>query len=213
MSLGPLSGSEPEYNPDIWNQYPEIKGSHNCYAYAMQHISVDSAEKCAEKRRTGKTPSERKCSTPQPGHASGHEKMKYTPFKKCYDITARTLDDNMGILPITFETKCPIGTSKIALVVDEEHDYHYYRQDSNGYWSHKPGRNAVTNIDASGQLITDPRIASRDYTNDGTSDLNYKNFCGFFCVPRGTVMNLVAGANKTQKNKKRKIHSRKNHRK
>lgn len=211
MELAPLSGSEPEYNPDLWNIRPEIRGSHNCYAYAMQYISPDATEQCAEKRRNGKTPTERKCSTPQPGHASGHIRMKYTPIKKCHDITARTIDDNMGIHPITFEQKCPIGTSKIALVVDEAHDYHYYRQDSNGYWSHKPGRNNVTNLDASGQLITDPRFASRDYTRDGASDLNYKDFCGFFCVPRGHQMNLVAGAKKTRKTRRGRRHlSRKN---
>ena len=45
---------------------------------------------------------------------------------------------------------------KIALVIDdlgEEQDYHFYRQDSDGYWSHKPGKEEVRRVDASGKLL------------------------------------------------------------
>lgn len=34
-----------------------------------------------------------------------------------------------------------------------DNDYHWYRKDSNGYWSHKPGVTPVVNTDASGNLI------------------------------------------------------------
>jgi hypothetical protein len=68
--------------------------------------------------------------------------------------------------------------TKAAVVTDEKEDYHFYRQYSNGYWSHKPGSTDVTNKDATGRFIYDPQLASRKYHK---SSLNYRNFCGFFC--------------------------------
>ncbi|MFT6387948.1 MAG: hypothetical protein ACJAUP_001320 [Cellvibrionaceae bacterium] len=50
-------------------------------------------------------------------------------------------------------------------------DYHWYRQDDTGYWSHKPGPNDVRNKDGDGNLsdnlITNPINANRKhgYTN------------------------------------------------
>jgi hypothetical protein len=57
-------------------------------------------------------------------------------------------------------------------------DYHWYRLDNNCFWSHKPGSTDARNVDASGNPITNPEAANRDY---GT--LNYTDFCGYFYVP------------------------------
>src|SRR5256885_7071619 len=37
----------------------------------------------------------------------------------------------------------------------------WFRKGRNGYWSHKPGGTAVTNVDNSGVTIPDPRTANR----------------------------------------------------
>ena len=60
-------------------------------------------------------------------------------------------------------------------------DYHWYRQDSGGGWSHKPGWGDVTDVDASGNLINDPCKANRDYRPKGGP--NYSQDCGDLCVP------------------------------
>lgn len=208
MSLSPLSGSEPIFNPDVWNKNKAIQKSHNCYAYAVGQISPSETHICEEKQKSQKY---KRCQTPQPGYASGHPKMRDTPIKKCKDIMKRTLDDNMTSFPTAFSKKCPAGTSKIALVVDRSHDYHYYRQDSNGYWSHKPGRNPVTNLDASGNLISDPRLAARDYRPD--TKLNYKSFCGYMCVKRGQNQTLTTGGRPSKKMKPANKRKTKKHRK
>ena len=52
-------------------------------------------------------------------------------------------------------------------------DYHWYRQDADGMWSHKMGQTPATNRDNSNNLITDPAAANRGA---------YTNFCGYFCV-------------------------------
>lgn len=197
-TLSPLSGSEPIFSPGVWNNNKSIQKSHNCYAYAIGQISPSEAAICKDKQRTHK-----RCQTPQPGYASGHPKMRDTPVKVCKNIMRRTLDDNMTTTRVGFEDKCPPGTSKIALVVDRKHDYHYYRQDSNGLWSHKPGRNPVTNLDADGKLITDPRIASRDYRPE--SKLNYSSFCGYMCVARGRPQTLTTGGRKKTRKRKNTV--------
>jgi hypothetical protein len=65
----------------------------------------------------------------------------------------------------------------VALVVDPNRDYHWYRQNPDGSWSHKRGHTAVTNVDASGRLIWDPEAANRNY-----GSYNYSAFGGYFCV-------------------------------
>jgi len=58
---------------------------------------------------------------------------------------------------------------------DKERDFHWYRQDRDGTWSHKDGWRTPSNKDADGNMITDPRTA---YTP------RYPVFGGFFLVPR-----------------------------
>ena len=61
-------------------------------------------------------------------------------------------------------------------------DYHWYRQDKDGYWSHKRGLLPVTNLDASGKKIKDPKKADRNYSSSG--GLNYNVFVGYFKIYR-----------------------------
>lgn len=52
---------------------------------------------------------------------------------------------------------CPEGCYKVAFVIDNQYqygdsfkyDYHWYRQNSDGTWSHKPGSTNVTKLDYS----------------------------------------------------------------
>ena len=39
-------------------------------------------------------------------------------------------------------------------------DWHWYRLDNNGQWSHKPGSTSVTDTDNIGNVITDPRVCA-----------------------------------------------------
>ena len=48
------------------------------------------------------------------------------------------------------------GFYKIFLALDVGEDYHWWRQDNNKYWSHKPGSTNVINLDASGNKIIEP---------------------------------------------------------
>lgn len=75
-------------------------------------------------------------------------------------------------------TTCRPGCYKVALVIAPEQDYHWYRQNSDGTWSHKLGPSPVTNVDAGNQIITDPETCNRNYSRN----LNYEEFVGFYEV-------------------------------
>jgi hypothetical protein len=105
-------------------------------------------------------------------------------------MIARILGDNSVLKMSDFFSMCPTGTSKIALILDESDDYHYLRQDSNGYWSHKPGSTKIKNVDAYGHMIWNPQLANYNYKAAGNSTLNYNIFCSFLCVPRNVKLNM-----------------------
>ena len=181
----PMNGYEPAYEPWRWNNKKELRETHNCFAYAMNIHDPKQVRACQLNKN---------CKVPfhQPGSASGHPGFRTRRLKTCPDMVARLLGDNPSMKMTTFTGKCPPHTSKIALVVDPDEDYHFFRQDSNGMWSHKPGGTPVTNMDANEKLIYDPAIASRDYTVSG-SKLNYDTFCAYMCVPRDRPLHLKTG--------------------
>ncbi len=120
-------------------------------------------------------------------------------------MLGRLLGDNPTMKMTSFTGKCPAHTSKIAVVVDADEDYHFYRQDTNGYWSHKPGGTPVTNKDADGALIYDPKLANRNYDQKG-SKLNYDIFCSYMCIPRDKPLYLkIGGARRRFLTRKRRV--------
>lgn len=115
----------------------------------------------------------------------------------------RLIGDNPNLVMTTFEQKCPAETSKIALVVDQSDDYHFLRQDNNGFWSQKSGARPVTNLDASKHEIWDPQMCDLNYSrHEGV--LNYDYFCGYLCVPRTKplFMRVSGGGSKTRRSSK-----------
>jgi len=188
-SKSPISGYEPEFNPAIYNKHKGVKESLNCFAYAFDWRHLPKTKKC--------TKNSCPIPFPQPGRASGYPKWSKVKGKRCPDLMARLLGDVPDLKITSFEKKCPSKTSKIALVVDEDEDYHFYRQDSNGYWSHKPGATEVTHLDATNRPIYNPELASRHYLD---SNLNYDQFCSYLCVPKGRKLNFKRGGRNTKKN-------------
>ena len=64
-----------------------------------------------------------------------------------------------------------------------------------GTWSHKPGKDVVRNLDASGKIIYDPETANRDYVDEG---IDYSAFIGYYQVLSscGLIISvLIAAAN------------------
>jgi hypothetical protein len=162
-AFSPLSGSEPKYEPEKWNNTYNIKNTHNCYSYALDQIV---------KKRKGK---------PQPGYFSGFGDINNNDYGSCKSFYNRLKKDSPSMYLTSFDEKCKKGYSKAFIALSNksyDKDYHFYRQDNNKYWSHKPGRTNTVNIDADGKLIKNPYLANREYTHN-----KYVTPCFFFCRP------------------------------
>ncbi len=157
-SYMPLNGSELEYEPSKWNDGDVRK--YNCYAYALNTKAYGYM---------------------QPGQSEDHN-ISNTPdyLEKETLLSMVELDaENYGF---SFEEigkyeRCDEGYYKVALVVDPGTDYHWYRQNYDGTWSHKMGSSLISNTDFSDNVIYDPETCDRT----GIS-LDYSEFYGFYQI-------------------------------
>lgn len=141
----------PLYEPAWWNDGGQRQWNNNCYNYGTNYRTDTFA---------------------QPGKGSG---QMYPHPIACAGVRAAAVRDDLIASPKA-DNKCPAEGHLVALVVGPGWDFHWYRKGRNGLWTHKPGGTPVTNVDNSGNLITDPRTADRG---------NYTNFCTFMTVMHG----------------------------
>ena len=162
----PLSGSEPTYNPSAWNSDPDQQKRHNCYAYVLDDLVLDRENK------------------PQPGSYSSNirDTTNMKKYSSCPVMLDRIETDNPSIYKAEEDLPCMAGFYKGYLTLAPGEDYHFYRQDSNGYFSHKRGKLAVEDTDAAQNKIENPRLANRVY-----GDRDYNESCGYFCIPSNST--------------------------
>lgn len=140
----------PKYSPDIWVEKGDDQYNNNCYNYACDIKGTYA----------------------QPGLGGGALYKKLN----CYELSKAAISD--GLIPIKYNTECFQECHKVALTIWSEKTFHWYRLDSNGLWSHKPGDGPPTNLDYDGNVITDPRNANRG---------PFSIFCGCFCVCKKNI--------------------------
>ena len=147
-----MAADAPAYNPGAWN-IPAVQPFNNCYNYANDQITNTFA---------------------QPGRAHG----VYPANIDCDDYQAAATADGLAF-SAGFANPLAAGQGwYVALVVWQGVDFHWYRQDDNGCWSHKPGQTQVTNLDNSGNLIADP----------ANCDLGNYGFCCYMVTNRNVVI-------------------------
>ncbi len=175
----PLSGGELDYDPQPWSSVQSFK---NCYAYAL-NVMVNPYPYMENKPwalQPGTSNSFNNLYNPNYLTKSFLEEMVgYDSVN--YNFTFQSVDENQ---------KCENGSYKVALVIDPGTDYHWYRQNSDGTWSHKPGGGCVRNHDYSNSLIYNPKFCDR--RSDG--GLNYTTFCGFYQVNISSINVNIYGA-------------------
>jgi hypothetical protein len=150
----PVCPCAPLYEPQWWNDGGNRQGNNNCYNYGTNYRTDTFA---------------------QPGRASGQQ---YPRPITCAGVRPAAIRDDLLDNP-NADNKCPKEGHLVALVVSPGlgfNDYHWYRKGRNGRWTHKPGGGQATNLDNSGNLITDPRTADRG---------PYTDFCTFMTVMHG----------------------------
>lgn len=191
------SGYEVAYEPEKWNSNSKITKNTNCYYYAINNQLNPKTMKLWN-------------DLPQPGAYAGIDlrRLVYTgnPPDEEYSTTGKNIVQYVteqdyaaynqahggGYIfrPIGRNERCPAGSYKVALIVGKD-DYHWYRQNPDGFWSHKPGKEPVTNVDQQYNSIIDPQYAewSKAYTK----------FIGYFAVTPwnnmyGTAANSILDA-------------------
>ena len=158
-----LNGSEPEYDNKKWNNNNSIKKTHNCYAYVLDIINLSLKSK------------------PQPGYYSGYSHLTDNDIRKCDRMFERIKADNPTTKRVKYKEQCPNGYRKGYLAVDDgsvsnDTDYHFYRLDSSGLWSHKPGSTNTRTENSNGKKIIAPHLSKRE-----SNSHIYNKSCGYFC--------------------------------
>ena len=143
----------PQYNPAAWNDANGIQYNNNCYNYGCDIQTGTYA---------------------QPGLATGNEYNNVD----CHDVGNGAQSD--GLVPVDCDEGCGCKECchQVALVIAPGFDFHWYRKDRDGRWSHKIGGAPAKNVDESGNIITDPLTADRGA---------YTVFCGCYCVCKSKV--------------------------
>jgi hypothetical protein len=142
----------PIYEPGWWN-VPSRQPYNNCYNYATNYRSDTFA---------------------QPGRAAGAMYSSLT----CGSVKPAAIADMLIDAPGATHNTCPVDGDLVALVIAPGWDFHWYRRDKTGWWSHKPGSTAATDRDNANHYISNPETANRG---------PYTDFCGYLVVKHGHV--------------------------
>jgi len=183
-----LSGSELKYNPKKTNNHSYFRYSNNCYNYILNDYG-DSFNQCQDfchqEHKEGCPKKTIKCRQlmKQPGNGLVNKKDY-----NCPTLEKIIMKENPGLYKSSSEDVCQNGFYKIASVADPSKAFHFYRQNNDATWSHKPGSFPVTNKDASGNIIITPHIVDRDYSHL-PNKLNYTDFCGYYCIKNKNIQN------------------------
>jgi hypothetical protein len=154
----------PVYDYNSWASDPSRVKHANCYVYACD---VDAGNIAL------------------PGAVHGI-RVTYPPVN-CEEYIKAPVADGL-VFQGTEGYSCTGCSHPVALFMDltgdgpYSHDFHWYRRDKDGTWSHKYGRGMPTNLDTDGKVITDPKTAARNFPNN-----NHETFCGYFCVDKTKV--------------------------
>ena len=176
--------SNPTFNAIDWNT-PEYQQNTNCYAYAFNMLVNPLT---GQKFPIGGM---------QPGMLSGQYNIRTqkdldTYFKK---YLAGNMFSNTALVELVKSDANATGLDflpydenlqggyRVALVVNPNTDYHWYRDNGDGTWSHKPGQTTATNLEVLGvgasglvygDIVTDPISAG--------ATAGYTSFVGYFYI-------------------------------
>lgn len=106
----------------------------------------------------------------QPGRISGHQ---YSGAPTCAKVSNSAAWDGC-------KSTCSGSNKNVALVIWPNTDYHWYRRNSEGFWSHKPGQTAVRKTDNSG-IVINGTTKTPFNCNRGP----YTVFCSYLYSPTG----------------------------
>ena len=193
----------PRYSSNKFNK-KYVRRSHNCYSYMLNKVNKRYVKKCkAYMKKTKK----KGCHflKAQPGMYSGMKDVKHLSNYKCAMLNKRVLADNKHIIKTKKNRKCPKNYYKGALFIHPKRGYHFYRQDSDGTWSHKDGLARSTRRDAKNRIIKDVTKANRKYNPTKKEiGLYYSKNCATYCIPENPRKKFFSAYTKKKRTKRRR---------
>jgi hypothetical protein len=179
----------PGFSVDGWNA-DEYKENTNCYAYAFNMlVNPLTQEKfpingMQPGMLSGQFDAE-KISTDAQAYYSYMEIMSGTAEGNKKLVSMITADANaVGLDFLSYDESLTGGYAVALAVRPDMPDYHWYRDNGDGTWSHKPGRTLATDreflgYDGTGAIkygekITDPK--------DAASKSGYSEFVGYYYI-------------------------------
>jgi len=150
------------YSDDSLWESKDIVKFNNCYAYAFVDMDLNRLSK------------------PQPGFKSSMRPIRADNYT-CESFIGRVLADNEDALFLGYDSDIAFRNTDcdrhlVFLAVDTVNkDYHFYRRNTDGFWTHKPGSGEVLHVDSKNKLILNPYECAREYEH-----YNYSTPCGFF---------------------------------
>ena len=169
IMMMPTNGCELDYDPDLWDD--DVERGCNCYAYAINNQVLPGTNYIWFMQQP-KEYHDLFSDMDVDERYLTYEQKIFRRVKLDFETYNTVNGTSLLFIPIERDDICPAGTYKVALVVNAD-SYHWYRQDSDGLWSHKPGTTPVRRTDDVGSLIFDPETCAHDL---------YQTFGGYYAV-------------------------------
>ena len=162
-----------DYNPDSWNLNLNLVRNANCYAYALnfKYNPKTHAPFLAPEETL-------KDISLQPGELAGCPQTEYSRENIVGYMEKDMATIGMFMKKKGKDDKVRRGNWKIALFMDTDNNFHFYRKNTDGTWSRKQGRTEVTNLDSAGEPIKNPENARKsiDYRIIGYYEVGYEKY-------------------------------------
>lgn len=157
----PTSGDELPYEGDIWNSQRPFKT--NCYCYALNFHDAPVSY------NPGQAAYDAGCDNNYLSVFASLEYYEERTIKRMVfdDANYLSVKDRKEIgfscAEVGEYDVCAAGSYKICFALDLGLlvDYHWYRQDQGGFWSHKPSGGDVRDFDFDGNPICNPRYCNK----------------------------------------------------
>jgi hypothetical protein len=209
----PHDDPTPLFEPNRWNDDGPLQTTANGYAYALNRPAGSNLKTPAaspnlktQAAASVKTPPDQ-TQTPLAPIFTALDKETLTKailedgrpdkiipaLRSAEDQEARRLPPNRdGYYLMALVTTSQDGFDAAAKTFHLA-DFHCYRRDADGGWSHKPGRGPVSRLDSNERIIDNPETAARRQEL-GTINIppvgpvpaivDYDIFCGYFYVKK-----------------------------
>lgn len=211
-SKGYNERADVSFSPAVWNSAPEVRGSHNCYMYALNDLSPRSGERCKQTRelsKNGRLVAKKKevhkvCK--RYFHKPGYYFQNYVSGRAETDVWFRNETTCKLMLPmiasdspaivwknqenttLTEADSCPESHYMAALFIQPQAGFHFYRRDH-------PCRDDAEKLcwshkpgitEATDKDASGSPIKSVLQADRNYGDLNYSQLCALFCVPQNS---------------------------